>query len=240
MPRSRRRPGQLPGYRGRRIDRHHHGIAGRQAGASLRSRYQAGGPDRDELPERHGCPRLLTGAGGPACVSSQHLMQTSRGCCRPGQGLRRSRRPGRPAAVSTTSETRRTAPGGRRPVRPARTKRVRPGSASPRGAPAPGNTHTRRGRSRIDAGRLGRRQTPDIYIGSVIQIRLDLQARRERSGPSYLIASDHDLPTLAAIIAGLSRQRPEPWPSAAAAVAAPGRPPRDDEAGSHKLASQPS
>jgi hypothetical protein len=34
------------------------------------------------------------------------------------------------------------------------------------------------------------------------QIREDLQARRERFGLSYLITPDHELPTLAAIIAG--------------------------------------
>ena len=45
-------------------------------------------------------------------------------------------------------------------------------------------------------------QMPTIFIGSVAQIREDLQARRERFGLSYLVAPDHDLPTLAAVIAG--------------------------------------
>jgi alkanesulfonate monooxygenase SsuD/methylene tetrahydromethanopterin reductase-like flavin-dependent oxidoreductase (luciferase family) len=45
-------------------------------------------------------------------------------------------------------------------------------------------------------------QMPAIFIGSVAQIREDLQARRERFGLSYLVTSDHELPTLAAIIAG--------------------------------------
>jgi hypothetical protein len=43
---------------------------------------------------------------------------------------------------------------------------------------------------------------PAIYIGSVTQIREDLQARQERFGLSYLVTADHDLPTLARIIAG--------------------------------------
>ena len=41
-----------------------------------------------------------------------------------------------------------------------------------------------------------------VYIGSVSQIREDLQARRERFGLSYLVTADHDLPTLTRIIAG--------------------------------------
>ena len=43
---------------------------------------------------------------------------------------------------------------------------------------------------------------PSIFIGSVAQIREDLQARRERFGLSYLVTPDHELPTLAAVIAG--------------------------------------
>jgi probable F420-dependent oxidoreductase len=44
-------------------------------------------------------------------------------------------------------------------------------------------------------------QMPTIYIGSPAQIRDDLQARRDRFGLSYLITSDRDLPTLSAVIA---------------------------------------
>ena len=43
---------------------------------------------------------------------------------------------------------------------------------------------------------------PTIFIGSVAQIREDLQARRERFGLSCLVTPDHDLPALTAIIAG--------------------------------------
>jgi hypothetical protein len=45
-------------------------------------------------------------------------------------------------------------------------------------------------------------QMPTVFIGSVAQIREDLQARRERFGLSYLVTPDRELPTLAAIIAG--------------------------------------
>jgi hypothetical protein len=44
---------------------------------------------------------------------------------------------------------------------------------------------------------------PTILIGSVAQIREDLQARRERFGLSYLITPDRDLPALTRIIASL-------------------------------------
>jgi hypothetical protein len=43
---------------------------------------------------------------------------------------------------------------------------------------------------------------PAIFIGSVAQIREDLQARHERFGLSYLVTPDRELPTLTAVIAG--------------------------------------
>jgi alkanesulfonate monooxygenase SsuD/methylene tetrahydromethanopterin reductase-like flavin-dependent oxidoreductase (luciferase family) len=46
-------------------------------------------------------------------------------------------------------------------------------------------------------------QMPTILIGSVAQIREDLQARRERFGLSYLVTSDRALPALTEIIASL-------------------------------------
>jgi probable F420-dependent oxidoreductase len=46
-------------------------------------------------------------------------------------------------------------------------------------------------------------EMPTILIGSVAQIREDLQARRELFGLSYLITSDRALPTLTEIIASL-------------------------------------
>jgi probable F420-dependent oxidoreductase len=46
-------------------------------------------------------------------------------------------------------------------------------------------------------------QMPTIYIGSPAQIRDDLQARRDRFGLSYLVTSDRDLPALSKVIAGL-------------------------------------
>ena len=43
---------------------------------------------------------------------------------------------------------------------------------------------------------------PTVFIGSLGQIRDDLQARRDRFGLSYLITPDRELPALAAVIAG--------------------------------------
>jgi probable F420-dependent oxidoreductase len=60
---------------------------------------------------------------------------------------------------------------------------------------------TRRGWSGIDVD--GVWQMPTILIGSVAQIREDLQARRERFGLSYLVTSDRNLPTIAEIVASL-------------------------------------
>ncbi len=46
-------------------------------------------------------------------------------------------------------------------------------------------------------------QMPTIYVGSPAQICDDLASRRERFGLSYLVTSDHDLPALSTVIAGL-------------------------------------
>ncbi len=46
-------------------------------------------------------------------------------------------------------------------------------------------------------------QMPTILIGSIAQIRADLQARRERFGLSYLVTSDRALPALTQITASL-------------------------------------
>jgi len=58
----------------------------------------------------------------------------------------------------------------------------------------------RRGWSGIDAETVW--EMPSVFIGSVAQIRDDLQARRDRFGLSYLITPDRELPVLAAIVAG--------------------------------------
>jgi probable F420-dependent oxidoreductase len=59
----------------------------------------------------------------------------------------------------------------------------------------------RRGWSGIDVSAVW--QMPTILIGSVAQIRADLEARRERLGLSYLVTSDRARPALTEIIASL-------------------------------------
>ena len=58
----------------------------------------------------------------------------------------------------------------------------------------------RRGWSGIDVEAVW--EMPTVFIGSVAQIRDDLQARRDRFGLSYLITPDRELPVLAAVITG--------------------------------------
>lgn len=60
---------------------------------------------------------------------------------------------------------------------------------------------TRRGWTGIDVEAVW--QMPTIFIGSLDQIRSDLQARRERFGLSYLVAGEDGQPALAEIISGL-------------------------------------
>ena len=59
----------------------------------------------------------------------------------------------------------------------------------------------RRGWGRIDAEDVW--HMPTIFIGSVAQIREDLQARRERFGLSYLVAGESARLTLTEIISAL-------------------------------------
>jgi alkanesulfonate monooxygenase SsuD/methylene tetrahydromethanopterin reductase-like flavin-dependent oxidoreductase (luciferase family) len=59
----------------------------------------------------------------------------------------------------------------------------------------------RRGWTGIDVEAVW--QMPTIFIGSLEQIRSDLQARRERFGLSYLVVGEDGLPALAEIVSGL-------------------------------------
>ena len=59
----------------------------------------------------------------------------------------------------------------------------------------------RRGCGGIDVSTVW--EMPTVFVGSVGQIRADLQGRRERFGLSYLVTPDRDLPALTRIIASL-------------------------------------
>jgi probable F420-dependent oxidoreductase len=164
--------------------------------------YKVTGLDLDVLPRRHGRPRLLVGAGGPRMlgVAARHADTV---------GLL-------PAPIKNSED--RDDPLDLRPAALDRKIAVLRASAGDR-FPAlelssfvtiriTGERRTdtealiaRRGWSGIDASTVW--QMPTILIGSVTQIREDLQARRERFGLSYLITSDRALPALTEIIASL-------------------------------------
>jgi probable F420-dependent oxidoreductase len=59
----------------------------------------------------------------------------------------------------------------------------------------------RRGWTGIDTEQVW--QMPTVFIGSVEQVRADLQARRERFGLSYLVVGEDSQPALAEVISGL-------------------------------------
>jgi probable F420-dependent oxidoreductase len=192
---------------GRRIDRLEESLAiitGLLAGGPVHhrgTRYQIDGLDLDVLPGRRGGPRLLIGAGGPRMlrVAARHadivglLPAPIRGADEGDDPLDRM-----PAALEGKLAVLRSAAGdrfGRLELSAFGTF-----SITDRRRASTEELIARRGWGGIAAGDVW--QMPTIFIGSVAQIREDLQARRERFGLSYLITPDRELPTLAAIIAG--------------------------------------
>jgi probable F420-dependent oxidoreductase len=164
--------------------------------------YQIDGLDLDVMPERHGHPRLLIGAGGPRMlrIAARHADIV---------GLL-------PAPIKGSED--RDDPAGRLPPALDQKLAVLRSAAGDRFgqlelSALAGFTITarrrsdtedlisRRGWSGIDVETVW--EMPTVFIGSVSQIRDDLQARRERFGLSYLITADRELPTLTAVIAGL-------------------------------------
>ena len=164
--------------------------------------YHVEGLELDVMPERHGRPRLLIGAGGPRMlrVAARHADIV---------GLL-------PAPIRAADD--RDDPADRLPPTLDRKLAVLRSAAgdrfgqlelsafasfriTARRRAATEELIARRGWGGIDAGAVW--QMPTIYVGSVGQIREDLRARRERFGLSYLVTPDRDLPTLAEVIAGL-------------------------------------
>jgi probable F420-dependent oxidoreductase len=164
--------------------------------------YQIDGLDLDVMPERHGRPRLLIGAGGPRMlrVAARHadvvglLPAPIKGPDDRDDPLDRL-----PPALDQKLAVLRSAAGDRFPR--LALSAFATFSITARRRRSTEELIARRGWGGIDAEAVW--EMPTIYIGSVTQIREDLQARRERFGLSYLITPDHDLPTLAEIIAGL-------------------------------------
>ena len=164
--------------------------------------YQIDGLALDVMPEHHGCPPVLIGAGGPRMlrVAARHADIV---------GLL-------PAPIKNAED--RDDPGDRLPPALDRKLAVLREAAGDRFGQlelsafatfqvtdqrraSTENLIAERGWDGIDAEMVW--QMPTIYIGSPSQIRDDLHARAERFGLSYLVTSDQDLPTLSTVIAGL-------------------------------------
>ena len=164
--------------------------------------YQIDGLDLDVMPERHGRPRLLIGAGGPRMLRIAARDADIVGLL--------------PAPIKGSED--RDDPASRLPPAFDQKLAVLRSAAGDRfgqlelsamasftiTAQRRSDTEgliARRGWSGIDVEAVW--EMPTVFIGSVSQIRDDLQARRERFGLSYLITPDRELPTLTAVIAGL-------------------------------------
>jgi probable F420-dependent oxidoreductase len=163
--------------------------------------YQIDGLELDVMPERHGRPRLLIGAGGPRmlAIAARHadivglLPAPIRDADDRDDPLDRL-----PRALDDKLAVLRAAAGDR--FGQLELSAFGTFSITERRRASTEELIARRGWGGIDAEDVW--QMPTIFIGSVAQIREDLQVRRERFGLSYLITPDHELPTLAAIIAG--------------------------------------
>jgi probable F420-dependent oxidoreductase len=192
---------------GQRIDRLEESLAiirGLLAGDQVHhpgTWYQIDGLDLDVLPARRACPRLLIGAGGSRMlrIAARHadivglLPAPIQGADDDDDPLDRL-----PSALETKLAVLRSAAGDR--FGQLELSAFGVFSITARRRSATEELIARRGWGGIDAEDVW--QMPAIFIGSMAQIREDLQARRERFGLTYLVTPDHELPTLAAIIAG--------------------------------------
>lgn len=164
--------------------------------------YQVNGLELDVMPERRGCPRLLIGAGGPRMlrVAAHHadIVGLLPAPIKDSEE-REDPRDRLPSALDQKLAVLRSAAGerfGQLELSAFATFTI---TAQRRSSTE--ELITRQGWGGIDAEAVW--EMPTIFIGSVTQIRDDLRARRERFGLSYLVTPDRELPTLAAIIAGL-------------------------------------
>jgi probable F420-dependent oxidoreductase len=164
--------------------------------------YQIDGLDLDVMPERHGRPRLLIGAGGPRMlgVAARHAdivgllpapIKGSEDRDDPGDRL--------PPAFDQKLAVLRSAAGERFGL--LEVSALASFTITARRRAGTEDLIARRGWSGIDPEAVW--GMPTVFIGSAAQIRDDLRARRERFGLSYLITPDRELPALGAIAAGL-------------------------------------
>jgi probable F420-dependent oxidoreductase len=164
--------------------------------------YQITGLHLDVLPRHQGRPRLLVGAGGPRMLGLAARHADTVGLLPAPIKNSEDRDDPRdllPAALDHKIAVLRAKAGDRFPgleLSAFVTIRISDQRRADTEA-----LIARRGWSGIDAGTVW--EMPTILIGSVAQIREDLQARRERFGLSYLVTSDRALPKLTEIIASL-------------------------------------
>ena len=193
---------------GQRIDRLEESltiIKGLLAGDSVRHKgnsYQIDGLALDVMPEHHGRPPVLIGAGGPRMLrfAARHAeivgllpapIKDSEDRDDPGDRL--------PQAFDRKLDVLRSAAGDR--FGALELNAFAAFHITSRRRASTEELISQRGWGGIDAGTVW--QMPTIHIGSAAQIRDDLRARAERFGLTYLVTSDRDLPTLAEIAAGM-------------------------------------
>ncbi len=193
---------------GQRIDRLEESlsiISGLLAGTPVRHSsawYQIDGLDLDVMPERHGRPRLLIGAGGPRMlrIAARHAdivgllpapIKASEDRDDPADRL--------PPAFDRKLAVLRSAAGER--FGELELSAMASFTITGRRRASTEDLIARRGWSGIDAESVW--EMPTVFIGSVAQIRDDLRARRARFGLSYLITPDSELPVLTAIAGAL-------------------------------------
>lgn len=162
--------------------------------------YRIDDLDLSVLPQRHGRPKLLVGAGGPRmlALAARYAdvvgvlpapITASDGGEDPDDRL--------PAAFDQKLSALRTAAGdrfARLEISAFVTIRVTDHRRS--------DTEqliAERGWSGLEVEQVW--EMPTVFIGSATQIREDILLRRERFGLSYLVTSDQDLPTLARLLA---------------------------------------
>jgi len=163
--------------------------------------YQIDGLDLDVMPERHGTPRLLIGAGGPRMLGVAARNADIVGLLpAPIKGSEDADDPADrlPAALDRKLAVLRSAAGDR--FGALELSALASFTITLERRTATEDLIARRGWSGIDVEAVW--EMPTVFIGSVAQIRDDLQARRDRFGLSYLITPDSELPVLAAVIAG--------------------------------------
>ena len=193
---------------GQRIDRLEESLAiikGLLAGDPVQHSgtwYQIDGLDLDVMPERRGRPRLLIGAGGPRMlrVAAQHADVVGL-LPAPIKGPEDRDDPADrlPPAFDRKLAMLRSAAGNR--FGQLELSALASFTVTARRRSETEDLIARRGWSGIGVEAVW--DMPTVFIGSLGQIRDDLQARRERFGLTYLVTPDRELPVLEAIIAAL-------------------------------------